>query len=213
MSEVLLMGLMLVIFFACAGRFDLPFVWAYTAVVVAALLGAAVLLDRGLLKERARPGSRGEDPHLQRLVAPLFIAHMAVAGLDVGRFHWSGTIPVVWRTVALLLFALSFLLSLWAMRTNRFFSPVIRLQAERGHHIVTKGPYRLIRHPGYLAAMCAYPCGGVAVGSWVSLLPLLGVVCLLLRRTVREERYLRRQLDGYDAYAKQVRFRLVPGLW
>src|SRR5439155_26924528 len=96
---------------------------------------------------------------------------------------------------------------------NRFFSPVIRVQTERGHHLITSGPYQFIRHPGYLGGAGSAPCGAIAPGSRWALLPAAGVVGVLLRRTVIEDRLLRPELAGWQDYARKVRYRLLPGIW
>src|SRR5206468_4878354 len=88
-----------------------------------------------------------------------------------------------------------------------------RIQHERGHTLVTSGPYRFVRHPGYVGAILASTCGGVALGSLWSLVPLAPFALLFLRRTAVEDRMLRADLDGYVGYAERVRYRLVPGLW
>ena len=89
----------------------------------------------------------------------------------------------------------------------------MRVQSERGHHVISEGPYRIIRHPGYAAAICWGLCGGFALGSWWAFAPLFPVLVLLVRRTVIEDRYLRANLPGYLEYAARIRFRLIPGLW
>jgi protein-S-isoprenylcysteine O-methyltransferase Ste14 len=117
------------------------------------------------------------------------------------------------EAVALIGYTSGLALSVCAMLNNRFFSPVIRIQRERGHTLVTSGPYRFVRHPGYVGAILASACGGVALGSWWSLAPLAPFAALFLRRTAVEDRMLRADLHGYAGYAERVRFRLVPGLW
>jgi protein-S-isoprenylcysteine O-methyltransferase Ste14 len=99
------------------------------------------------------------------------------------------------------------------MAVNRFFSPVARIQPERGHRAIGPGPYRYVRHPGYAGGLLAMLCGGVALGSWYSLIPMLPVALLTLRRTVLEDRLLRAELAGYEAYACRVASRLLPGVW
>jgi protein-S-isoprenylcysteine O-methyltransferase Ste14 len=99
------------------------------------------------------------------------------------------------------------------MHVNRFFSSVVRIQQERGHHLVTSGPYRWVRHPGYAGAIPAVAASGVALCSWLATaIGVLGVP-LLIGRTIVEDRVLRAQLPGYDNYAGQVRWRLLPGIW
>jgi protein-S-isoprenylcysteine O-methyltransferase Ste14 len=96
---------------------------------------------------------------------------------------------------------------------NRFFSIAVRVQTDRGHQVVSAGPYGVVRHPGYLGMIVAAPAAALALGSWLALVPALGYSALIARRAVLEDRYLCDQLDGYAAYADRVRFRLIPGVW
>ena len=96
---------------------------------------------------------------------------------------------------------------------NPFFSPVVRIQEERGHHVITAGPYRLVRHPGYVAISVLMLASGVVLGSWLSVVPMAVLVLLVLRRTALEDRFLHEHLDGYVEYARHVRYRLLPGIW
>lgn len=197
-----------------AGRWDLPYVWACAAVLPGFMVAAAFLLPPELLRERRRPGAEGRVHDRHRTFAvPLIVASWVLAGLDLGRFHWSDTVPPWLRGAGLLGYALALAATLWAMRANRFFSSVIRLQLDRGHEPVTTGPYRFVRHPGYAAHVSALLAAGLALGSWLAMLPVLAVVLLFVRRTVNEDRMLRRDLPGYADYARRVRSRLVPGVW
>ena len=103
--------------------------------------------------------------------------------------------------------------SIWALSANRFYSPVIRIQRDRGHELVTGGPYGYLRHPGYAGVIVASTCGGIALGSWWCLAPLVPFVMMFVRRTRLEDGVLRAELEGYAAYARAVRYRLVPGVW
>jgi protein-S-isoprenylcysteine O-methyltransferase Ste14 len=102
---------------------------------------------------------------------------------------------------------------LWAMAVNRFFSPAIYVQKERGHRVITGGPYRLIRHPGYLAMALIFGFAALGLGSWWALLPATGFALLILNRAAREDRFLQSELPGYAAYAKRVNYRALPGIW
>jgi protein-S-isoprenylcysteine O-methyltransferase Ste14 len=104
-------------------------------------------------------------------------------------------------------------LTFWAMLANRFFSPVVRIQSERGHHLINSGPYRHLRHPGYLGIIGGPLFAALALGSWWALLPATGIVFLIVRRTAMEDKFLRRELEGYPAYVEKVRYRLLPGVW
>jgi protein-S-isoprenylcysteine O-methyltransferase Ste14 len=117
------------------------------------------------------------------------------------------------QVLALIGFASGQALVLWAMRVNRFFSPVVRIQSERGHGVVAAGPYRHVRHPDYLGGLVCLVCGGLALGSGWAMAPLGLCVLMILRRTALEDRFLHEQLPGYPDFAERVRHRLLPGLW
>jgi protein-S-isoprenylcysteine O-methyltransferase Ste14 len=90
----------------------------------------------------------------------------------------------------------------------------VRIQSDRGHHVVTSGPYAFVRHPGYSAGILILAASGVALGSWLAAAFLIAItVPFLLHRVIREDRVLQTRLDGYAGYARRVRWRLVPGIW
>jgi protein-S-isoprenylcysteine O-methyltransferase Ste14 len=204
------------VLFGAAGRLDLPMVWIYLAVtLVLNLLGNRLIHWRnpGLLQERRRPG-QGEQDRLTRRAFPiLLVTHWIVAGLDIGRFHWSGDFPFPLQIAGLIGFAAGSWLFLWAAYVNRFFSLAVRIQEDRGQQVVTAGPYRFVRHPGYFGQIFSFLSSGLALGSWWSLLPMLLLVGIIIRRTALEDRLLLGGLEGYQEYARQVRSRLAPGVW
>jgi protein-S-isoprenylcysteine O-methyltransferase Ste14 len=102
---------------------------------------------------------------------------------------------------------------IWAMRVNRFFSSAVRIQSDRGQQVVSDGPYRFVRHPGYTAAVVMILANGVALGSWMAAVIGWMGVPILVWRTVKEDRMLRAQLPGYAEYAARVKWRLLPGVW
>ena len=204
--------------FVPAGRCDLPMVWAYFLVYTGLILAMRLVIfkrDPDLLKERnwPRPGIKEWDRRLGKIRQFLHLATWGIAGLDVGRLHWSDTIPFGAQMVGLVGLAASSALTVWAMSVNTFFSRWVRIQRERGHRVVTAGPYQYVRHPGYLANIFLWLCSGLALGSWLAMVPATGMALLLVYRTAREDLVLREELAGYAAYAEQVRYRLVPGLW
>jgi protein-S-isoprenylcysteine O-methyltransferase Ste14 len=201
-----------VIVFGSAGRFDLPFLWAFFAVVVAAWLITLSTIDRSLLQERMHPGPGGIDRRLRIIVLPFFAGLLIVAGLDAGRFHWSVT-PTWVQIVALIVLAAGYALSGWAASVNRFYSPVVRIQTDRGHQLITTGPYARIRHPGYAGSLLTILATGPALGSWWALLPAIATAALMFRRLLAEDRFLHKHLEGYPTYAARVRHRLIPGVW
>jgi protein-S-isoprenylcysteine O-methyltransferase Ste14 len=209
---VIFTAIFIALVYGCAGRWDVPFIWAYLGLLLAMIIAAAFVVDRGLWKERSKPGAGGIDRGLRFVAAIIFLGHMAIAALDAGRYHWS-FVPLGVQIGAMVGIVLALLASLWALRVNRFYSPVVRIQSERGHHVVTNGPYALVRHPGYAAALLWMLCSGPALGSWWSAAVLVPMLTLTLRRAIIEDRYLHENLDGYVAYAQRVRYRLIPGLW
>jgi protein-S-isoprenylcysteine O-methyltransferase Ste14 len=206
---VLLIGAIL---FGTAGRTDIPSFWVYLAVIAAVSGAALFLVDEDLARERMRPG--GRPPGLRLIsVFLLCVAHWAIAGWDRGRFRWSDTVPIELQVGAMIVFAAGLSIFLWAMHVNPFFSSVVRIQRERGHHLVTGGPYQWVRHPGYAAVLPAIIASGMALRSWLAAaIGALGMP-LLLRRTIVEDQVLRAELAGYEDYARQVRWRLLPGIW
>jgi protein-S-isoprenylcysteine O-methyltransferase Ste14 len=199
--------------FVSAGHWDLPLVWAYLGVWVAAVVVVSFLIDPTLVRERIRPGPGGKDYVTVVAGTALMLGQSLVAGLDVGRLHWSDGVPPAVQGVGLLAVAAALAVVVWAMAVNRFFSSVIRIQTDRGHHLVTSGPYRYVRHPAYAASPFLMVGGGLALGSWLAALIGLILVLPVLRRAALEDRVLREQLEGYAAYARQVRYRMFPGVW
>lgn len=196
--------------FLAAGGLGFPFFWAF--LLLMALGGTALpcLLERELLRERLRPGP-GEDADLPPRLALLFGIQALLAGLDA-RLGWSHLSPAL-RVCGLLGASAGFAWLNWAMHTNQYFSPVVRLQPERAQRVVTSGPYRQLRHPGYLGALLICLWSGIGLGSWWCVIPgFIGAV-LVLRRTDMEDRFLTNCFAGHREYAQRVRWRLIPGFW
>ena len=214
---VLLAGTLLGgVLFATAGRWDLPFFWAYILLLQAMFVGSGIYFVRtspGMVQERLRPGPGGKDSVTRPVGTLLMVAHMGIAGLDVGRFHWSPDVPVTLQVAALAAVAASLGGSMWAMSVNPFFSSAVRIQRDRGHRVITTGPYRIVRHPGYTGTMLWFLVSPLALGSWWAALPVLPAVPLFVRRTALEDKLLREELEGYAEYAQKVPYRLVPGVW
>lgn len=201
------------ILFISAGRIDLPFFWITIGAMTLPMLVTFSGADPGLVKERRSPGPGGVDRNLRKVMQPLMLIQLVVAGLDVGRYGWSGEMSPWLQSAGVAVCSVSMLLSGWAIRVNRFFSPVVRIQDDRGHHVITDGPYQFVRHPGYLGTLLGWPFFSIALGSWWSLVPMIPLMVLMVRRLLIEDRYLKEHLDGYSQYAERVRYRLIPGIW
>ncbi len=181
----------------------------YLVTFSAFLLATMLSIDPGLTEERSRALEQATTP--SRFAAALsFLATLVLAALDIGRLHRFDSVSEEVRTRGLLLFASATLLQLWAMVVNPFFLPEIRLQSERGHRLIACGPYRFIRHPGYLAMLISVPASGLAIGSWLALVPATAFCIVILKRIRDEEELLQKNLAGYNDYMRQVRGRLLP---
>jgi protein-S-isoprenylcysteine O-methyltransferase Ste14 len=199
--------------FAAAGTVEILGFWVYVAIFAAVMVASFAFLDPGLLRERMRPG--GQRPPLAlRLFSLVLLLHLIVAGLDRGRFHWSDGVPAWLQMAGLVAVAAGYGLAFWAMLVNRFFSSVVRIQSDRGQHVIATGPYAFIRHPGYLAGIVIMVASGVALGSWLAAATLIVLsLPFLLHRAITEDRVLHAELPGYRDYAARVRWRVLPGIW
>jgi protein-S-isoprenylcysteine O-methyltransferase Ste14 len=212
-SAVLLLGGL----FALAGRFDYWQGWVFAATCTVGLAASAPFLRRrtDLIAERFSPGpgTKPWDKVFWALYVPAFVAVFVVAALDGGRHRWTRDVPLLIYGVAWLVFGFAVFLVQWAKWVNRFFSTVVRIQSERGHAVVDAGPYRFVRHPGYLGGVLMALSIPVVLGSYWGLVPGVAVVVLIVARTCLEDGTLRQELPGYREYAERVRYRLVPGVW
>lgn len=198
--------------FLAASTTRLPMLRAYLAVFSSLLLVTMLAVDPGLAQERARPGAGAKDKKARFGAGFLFLVTVGFAAMDVGRLHQSDAVPLVLRIMALAVFAASIGFQVWAMIVNPFFSPVIRIQAERGHGVIMHGPYRWLRHPGYLAMLIAIPASAIAIGSWLALIPAAGFCAVIVRRARMEDEFLKRNLYGYIDYMQRVRGGVFPCL-
>jgi len=200
-----------VLLFVSAGRVGLPAFATFCALILASKLTAAAVLDHSLLDARSNPGADETDHGFMRAFTAFSFAGLIAAGLDVGRLHWM-EIPGA-SGIGIVCLALCLCLSISCMKYNEFFLPTIRIQSERRHRLVTTGPYETVRHPGNLATIGVLLSTGFALGSGLSVLVHLPLVLLMIRRTLREDRFLAQRLDGYDLYMENTRWRLIPGVW
>ncbi len=214
-AAIVLVGVCL---FGAAGTFRWWQAWAFVAAYAAAVIFLTTSLFRRspeLLEERIRAHAEArpwERALVTLMAVVLPFASLALAGLD-RRLGWTGPIPPVGSVAALAAMVAGTALAYWAMASNPFFSSHVRIQTDRGHVVVSGGPYRIVRHPGYAGAIVSNLATPVVLGSLPALATGLAGVALIVLRTVLEERALHAGLDGYSDYARHVRYRLVPGVW
>lgn len=206
--------------FISAGTLNWPMAWVYTALLLASTFGSRLIafkLNPDLLRERARFTEVEGTKPWDRILSPLVGIYlptlgMVLAGLDK-RAGWSSGVPAGVQVLALLLVACGYVIAVWALLANPFFSAVARIQRERGQHVVASGPYRFVRHPAYAGSVLASLALPFMLDALWALVPSLIMIAALIIRTRLEDRMLVEELDGYRAYARQTPFRLVPGIW
>ena len=208
------------LFFVAAGRLDLPRAWLFVGVSLVEMFGNVVVLafvNPEMLNHRGAWKKKKDAKAWDRKLLPIFgVFGMYilpfVMGLDVGRYRWSNL--GLWATVlGLVIFSCGWILLTWAMLVNPHFETTVRIQTDRHHRVVTTGPYTIVRHPGYVGASLWALGSPLIVGSAYGLIPAGLTVLLLVLRTYLEDRTLQAELPGYAEYAKQVRYRLLPGIW
>jgi protein-S-isoprenylcysteine O-methyltransferase Ste14 len=215
--EILGLVVMGVALFWSAGQIDWWPGWAALAVMASWITATAILIFRfnpGLLAERLGPrqGAKPWDIAIMSILGLTQLVRYTVAGLDQ-RFGWTGDFPLTAQITALTICVLGYALVVWATAANPYFSQIVRIQPERGHRVVTGGPYHYVRHPAYVGAILFELAVPVLLASW-SALVISGIGALLLiLRTALEDQTLQAELTGYVDYTRHVRHRLVPGIW
>ncbi len=202
-----------------SGRWGWWAAWAYAIISIAGFAISRALAARrhpDLIAERAHYMQQANikpwDKWLAALIFPVSLLVLLVAGLDE-RFGWSPAFGWPVKLLALLLLLGGYALSSYALIENRFFSGTVRIQAERGHHVVSSGPYRWLRHPGYAGGLLAYLAAPLLLDAPWAFAPTLLVMALTIVRTALEDRTLQAELDGYRDYARRAPYRLLPGVW
>ena len=206
------------VLFTIAGRWDWIQGWAYLAVFVGGGTVSDLILWRrnpDLLRRRGRigEGTKTWDKIILGTFGVTSVLIMIVGALDSGRYHWS-MMPLWLWPVGAALCAMGQSIITWSMTANPFFEKTARIQTDQNHRVIDGGPYRYVRHPGYTGTILGMVLGSpLMLGSWWAFIPAVATVLGLVLRTVLEDRMLMQELDGYEAYARRVRFRLIPYLW
>ena len=208
------------IIFLAAGRLDWLWGWVFiglTAIFLASHVVLLVPINPDLLVERAgglrQEGGKRWDRWVAMLSGGVFpIASWYIAGLDL-RFAWSSPKPLAVHLIGTGMLVFGWTLFMWAMVSNAYFSEVVRIQEDRGHQVATEGPYRFVRHPGYIGAILSFLGSPLLLGSYWAFIPALIGISGYVLRTALEDKTLQRELEGYRAYTEQVRYRLIPGVW
>jgi protein-S-isoprenylcysteine O-methyltransferase Ste14 len=200
-----------------AGKWDWLWGWVSIGLMFAAMAAHVVILvpiNPALLADRAgglrQPDAKRWDIWLASIASLSYMGVVIVAGLDE-RWGWTGIVSPGLHITGVLLFITGWSFFLWAMASNPFFSESVRIH--ENHQIAQRGPYRLVRHPGYFGNVIGCLGQPLLFGSWWAFIPALLTMIAFAIRTALEDNTLKSELNGYFDYAKQVRYRLIPGIW
>jgi protein-S-isoprenylcysteine O-methyltransferase Ste14 len=208
------------ILFLSAGSLQWWEGWAYAGMTLFVLVlsrSLILLKNPDMANERAEAGKKEDVKTWDKILVPLIAVYSPliswiIAGLDE-RFGWTPDLPDSIQIIALCLIFLGLMVSSWAMVVNRFFSSHVRIQTDRGHTVVSSGPYRVVRHPGYAGGVVAWIFAPVFFSSYWVAIPSIVVIVLTIIRTLLEDRTLQEELPGYREYTERVHYRLLPGIW
>ena len=193
--------------------------WVYGFInVLGFLISRAMAAKRNpdLIRERAQFMKHENVFNWDKILAPIVALGGGLIPLVVGLdelLNWSPAFSILIKIIALAIILTGYIWGSYALIQNRFFSGMVRIQSDRGHQVITSGPYRWMRHPGYAGAICTYLATPLFLDSGWAFIPAVFLVIALVIRTSLEDKVLQAELEGYSEYADKVRYRLFPGVW
>lgn len=213
----LIITLVFISIFRLAGGWNWVRGWVFLGLLIVGQALSTVYMvrkDPELLRRRGQigQGTKTWDLVLLTLFGLTYLATLIVAAFDAQN-HWS--VMTIWLLpIGVGLHVFFVVVFTWAMDVNTHFEKTVRIQRDRHHRVIESGPYRIVRHPGYLATILGLVLATpLLLGSWWAFIPaILAMMCLLLR-TLLEDRTLRKELSGYEAYTRKVPYRILPGIW
>lgn len=212
LAPILMFGLL----FLFSGHWDYWQAWVYTIVNLVILILMATLLTKNseLVEERLNPkaGTKSWDKFYFALTTPLYVIALLLGGLDA-RFGWTTNMPLSVYWAGVVIYLIGQAIFLWARYTNNYFSSVVRIQTDRGQTVCKDGPYRYVRHPGYIGGFLFTITVGIILGSWWASIPQVIAALMLIWRTAREDKTLQAELPGYVEFTNETKYRLLPGIW
>ena len=202
-----------------SGAWDWWEAWVYGVIGILGFVVSRALAAKrhpDILAERARSMEMKDAKPWDKFLAPVMalgsVIILIVAGLDK-LFGWTSPFSLPVKLAALILILFGFVLGSWALMENRFFSGVVRIQTDRGHYVVTTGPYRFVRHPGYVGALWSYLAMPIFLDSLWAFIPTGLLVIVIFLRTYMEDKTLQTEIPGYKEFSQKTKYRLLPGIW
>ncbi len=213
LAFLLLGGLLL----CSSGRLDWEAGWIFMITLFGCVgINFIILLKTNpeVTEERSHlhKGARKWDVVITSVATIFILATVAVTGIDE-RYSWSGSLGPGWLYAGIILFVAGGLFFLWAMVVNKYFSKLVRIQTERGHMVVTSGPYSIVRHPGYLGWSVMSIGTPLILDSLWAFIPGILSIILIVVRTILEDETFQKELPGYLEYASRVGYKLIPWVW
>ncbi|NLW33746.1 MAG: isoprenylcysteine carboxylmethyltransferase family protein [Fibrobacter sp.] len=206
------------VFFLTSGEINILRAWIYIGIyAIGGLIIGVMLLKKSpeLLNDRGKmqEGTKQFDKYII-LTYFLFAIVITpfVAGID-RRFNLIELLPSFYLYIGIILYIFSTIFSIWPMLHNPFFEGTIRIQREKNHNVINTGPYKIVRHPGYLGMLLGSISLPLALGSLLAFIPLVIMIILIFIRTYFEDTTLQKELTGYPEYCKEVKYRLIPFIW
>ncbi len=208
------------ILLVCGGDFSWWQAWVFFVLFFLAGVGGRILAEKqhpGILVERVNMEKAKNAKPWDKVLAPLMAISLSfplviVAGLD-HRYGWTPSFSTWLTILGLILIAIGYAFSAWALIENRFFSSTVHIQTDRGHSVCDSGPYAIVRHPGYAGNLLALAGIIMALNSMWTLIPTAAAFVIAVIRTALEDKTLHEELPGYRDYARRVRYRLFPGIY
>lgn len=211
---IVILIIQLSILILAAGDYKWTWLFVFIAISIVILVINYMVLPDDVIKERGRKKANVKtwDKAISGINAFPSFGLYIVSGLD-HRFAWTGDLPLYVHLLGLFMLFLGSMLFTWSMVSNSFFSTMVRIQKERNHKVATSGPYRYVRHPGYVGFIVMSISTPLLLGSLYALICSGMTMVLMILRTVLEDKTLSSELDGYKEYKSQVRYKLIPFVW
>jgi len=204
----------LALLFLPAGTLNWPEAWLYLTSYICYMIPTLLYLKKNspdlLIKRTEMKPEKGWDLVFTLVASAVFIALFVIAGLDAVRYRWS-VAPIELEALGFVGIIFSFIILFLVMKENAYLFRIVKV--EKGHEVVTTGPYSVVRHPMYAAMIIQLTCTSLALGSYYALIPAALINALIVIRTILEDKTLQRELEGYVEYSKKTPYRLLPGVW
>jgi protein-S-isoprenylcysteine O-methyltransferase Ste14 len=203
--------------FITAGRLNYWQGWVFNGLnILFIIITYIVLTDRkDLIRERLKPGKgmKRWDRVYYAVSTPIFFAMLIISILDAGRYYWDPTVPLTIMLLGIIIYSIGQIIVLLAKKTNKFFSSVVRIQSDRKQTVCSDGPYKFVRHPGYLGGLIFTLGTPIMLGSFWGLIPAVVTIMFVIGRTYLEDQTLQKELQGYADYTQKVKYRIIPLIW